>query len=181
MDDNALVSLPHLKQIFRQLSAGRHISVEDGALYQDMRKHEEAFKSLFSNLGFWMEKHPRGFFYFRGDERVGDRAALMALFMFILVDDLAGRGAPIEETIMAHEFAMNELPHLTAERYAMLMKDGGMADHEALEKLLKRMERLGFVSCKGGRMRFRTPTYRLLDLCLQIHQEIHEEEGSETA
>jgi len=181
MNDNAPASLPRLKEIFRQLSAGRHISVEDGVVYQDMLKHEEAFKSLFSNLGFWMEKHPRGFFYFRGEERVSERAALMALFMFILVDHLAGRGAPIEESIMTNEFAINELPHLTAERYAMLMKDGGIADHEALEKLLKRMERLGFVACKNGRMRFRTPAYRLLDLCLQIHQETHEEDSGETA
>jgi len=181
MNDDASFSLPHLKETFQQLRTGRHISMEDGVLYQNIIKHEETFTKLFSKLGFVMEKHAKGFFYFRGEEKVGDRAALMALFMFILVDHLAGCGAPIEQSIMAHEFTLDELPHLKAERYSMLMKDGGIADNEALEKLLKRMERLGFVSCKGTHIRFRTPAYRFLDLCLQIHQETNVEDADEAA
>jgi len=173
--------LPNLKEIFQQLRTGRHISTEDGAIYQDIVKNEDAFTELFSNLGFDMERHARSFFYFRGDEKVGDGAALMALFMFILVDHLAGNGMPIEQTIMGEEFQLDELPHLGAERYLTLMKDGNISDAESLGKLLKRMERLGFITFKEPIIRFRTPAYRFLDLCLQIHQETNMDESYENA
>jgi len=171
MHETSPFALPNLKEIFKQLRTGRHIAIEDGIFFQDLIKHEAIFSDLFENLGFELEKHAKGFFFFRGDEKVGDSAASMALFMFILVDFLAGKGAPIEESIMSNEFTLDELPHLTAERYVILMKEGGVSDDEGLGRLLKRMERLGFISYKESCIRFRTPAYRFLDLCLQIHED----------
>lgn len=181
MDEGSPFALPNLKEIFKQLRSGRHIATEDGVIYQDIIKHESVFFELFNELGFMMEKHARGFFYFRGDERVSDGAASMALFMFILVDYLAGKGALIEQTIMDNEFSFDDLPHLSTERYSVLMKDGGISDHESLGRLFKRMERLGFISSNGSSIRFRSPAYRFLDLCLQIHQENNMEESYETS
>lgn len=179
MDNDSSFALPNLKEIFQQLRTGRHISAEDGVIYQDIVKHEDAFTELFQNLGFDMEKHSRAFFFFRGEDKVGDGAALMALFMFILVDYLAGKGIPIEQSIMGEEFQLVDLPHLGSERYLSLMKDGNISDPESLGKLLRRMDRLGFITYREPDIRFRTPAYRFLDLCLQVHQETNMDENYE--
>ena len=95
----------------------------------------------------------------------------MALFMFILVEDMADRGEDIENGIMAGDFRYSELPHLGSERYRELMSEAGITAETDLENLVRAMERFGFTErVREDGFRFRSPVYRFLDICIEMAQ-----------
>jgi hypothetical protein len=161
--------LPHLAEVFDLLRRGRHVCAFDGAPYRALAAHEEEFTSLFAALGFQLQAHPRGFYHFRTSQaRPSEAASRMALFVFVLVEWLAGRGREIEPSLMNDPFDLDDLPHLASERHARIMREAGVADADDLDRVVAQLERFGFAARSGRSFRFRPPAYRFLDLALEV-------------
>jgi hypothetical protein len=163
---------PHLREVFEALRRGRHLSARDGDLFQALKQHTDAFEKLFDQLGFRLEHHPRDFFYFRNQADLTDLSSRMAVFLFILIEWLADRGDPVEETLLTRIFAIDELPHLQSERYCAYMKEAGVLSTDDLVKIIQTLERFGFARRREGHsFSFETPVYRFLDLCIELAAE----------
>jgi len=164
--------LPRLKDVFRELRRGRHICADDGPLHRALREHHRAFAELFEQLGFRFERHPRGFFYFCGEEALSETARRLSVFMFVLIEWLGDQGQSIGDALETGTYALARLPHLTHPRYAAYMREAGVTDDTALAALVARLERLGFAQrLNADEFRFRSPVYRFLDLCEEITAE----------
>jgi len=167
--DDPLVDLPHLAEIFEALRRGRHIDIDDGALYVDLKAKVDAYTAMFTQLGFELKHHARDFFYFLDHDNFTDLSTRMAVFMFVLIEHLADRGDPIAETLMTRRFRYEELPHLVGDRPRRLMAEAGATTPEDLELIVSRMERFGFTRREDDEsFVFRAPAYRFLDLCLDM-------------
>ncbi len=92
--------------------------------------------------------------------------------MFVLKEWLADQGEPVEAVLMTSSFSIDELPHLSAGRYAGYMKETGIEGREGILDVLKTMERYGFLVRTGGySFKFKAPVYRFVDLCHLVLQE----------
>jgi chromosome condensin MukBEF MukE localization factor len=166
--DTALAH-PELAEIFRRLRDGRHLCLEDGKWYEAIERDTDSFTALFKALGYELVSHRKGIYYFRGDSAVTETARKFAVFTFILVEHFGDAGRGIEEAVLTNTFALDDLPHLTSERYRQTMAEVGVQNVEDLAKLLGSMQRFGFAELAGeDRVRFRRPIYRLLDLCTRV-------------
>jgi len=175
--DKSLLMLPQMAEIFDALRKGRHLCSEDGSLYIALRDHREEYKILFTNLGFNFCEHARGFFFFKGDSSLNEGAERIAVFMFVLIEDLATRGLSVEEALMTQLFDPTELPHFHAERSRQYMKEVGVATPDDLPALLKKMTAYGFLNlAPDGTFRFRIPVCRFLELCTEFIDGTNEEE-----
>ncbi len=160
--------LPRLADVFRGLSRGRHICIDDGESYWALKENVALFHDLFEALGFKLIAHQKNFFYFEGDERLSDASARLVVFVFILVEWLGDAGVLVEEELLRREFSIQELPHFATDRYRSYMVQVGVTDHDQFLLLVKTIERLGIAQLiTESRLRFRTPIYRFLDLCLK--------------
>lgn len=165
----ATTDLPHLREIFDLLRSGHHISSADGALCLAVRDRLEEFRALFDALGFHLESHPRGFFFFQGREDVGKEARKFAVFFFVLVEWLGDDGRNIESALFEKPLSIAELPHFTTDRYRRLMFEAGIEQRDDLPQLLQRLDQLGFATRVGDdAIQFEDPAWRFLDLCVEI-------------
>ncbi len=160
--------LPALDEIFHALRRGRHISAADGSLHTHLTAHHEAYRALLEDLGFTLKRHPCDFFYLEDSSNFTDIAGRMALFVFILIEDLADRGLPVEETLMTAAFETGALPHLTGDRYRNLMREAEVTTPEQLAQIVLSLDRYGFIRRQpDDHFSFLPPAYRFLDLCLE--------------
>jgi hypothetical protein len=167
--DGDALALPHLAEIFETLRRGKHLSARDGDLYHARKKQEPLFDALFGKLGFKLVHHPRDFYYFLDTSNFTELSARMAIFMFILVEHLADRGEPVEETLMTRRFSSGDLPHLQGERYQSTMREAGITTPDELAAIVRTMERFGFARrLDEETFGFDVPAYRFLDLCLEM-------------
>ena len=166
---NPVLDLPNMDGIFEALRRGKHVSVRDGDLFHDLKKHELLYEALFAKLGFQMVHHSRDFFYFFDASNFTDLSERMAVFMFILVEHLADKGESVEDTVLTHRFVYKELPHLQGERYQTYMREAGVTTAEDLAGVVRTMERFGFAKrLDEETFSFETPIYRFLDLCMEL-------------
>ncbi len=166
MNATSPYALPYLEEIFRKLRRGEHICAEDGESYYALCKDIDLYIDLFRQLGFRLEYHPRNFYYFKGEGILSDASSRLALFVFILMEYIEGKGEPIVDTLLTKNFVIDELPHLTSDRYRAYMKEAGVEDSEGLENIVNSLGRLGFAQRKGNTFRFRVPIYRFFDICM---------------
>jgi chromosome condensin MukBEF MukE localization factor len=167
-----LSELPNLKEVFKRLRSGFHICEDDRPMYSNLRAHYAAFRELFAALDFDLLQHERGFFYFQSEGELRREASMMAVFFFVLVEAWADAGVDIEERVFAPEgHGISNLPHFTRESWKQSLEEVGVADERELLLTVKRLGRYGFVEFiheEEERFRFRTPTWRFLDMCLDV-------------
>jgi hypothetical protein len=167
--------LPHLRDIFDQLSRGTHLSPEDEPMFSTLAANYEPYAEYFEALGFKLIRHEREFFYFAPDspEKVHDTLPRIAVFAYILIDYAANQGEPIEEFILGRNFLASALPHFTLERYAALLRQVDVHDAADLKRVLDHMERLGWLKWLGpDELRFLRPFHRIFDKCLELAGQI---------
>ena len=163
------LSHPRLAEIFRLLRDGRHLCLEDGEPYAAIEQNPDGFTALFAALGYTLEAHRKGIYYFRGDAAVSETARKFAVFTFILVEHLGDAGRGIEQALFGQDWAVGDLPHLRTERYRETMAEVGILGPDDLARMLGSMKRFGFAELiNEDRVRFRRPFYRLLDLCTRV-------------
>lgn len=155
---------------FQSLSLGRHITIEDGEVWQLLNKSISEYQAVFSALGFELVNDSRGFFYFHGSNRgLSDGIEKLALFVYVLVDWLADNGNNVIESLFGKEYAADALPHLTNDRYKGYMAQVSVNDQKDLNGVIKKMNNLGFAKVTDQEpMKFRllSPIWRMLETCL---------------
>ena len=165
-----LGAMPHLRELFDRLRSGRHLCAEDGPLYLALRAQFQTYRALFEALGFDLVQHDRGFYYFQSDAELGKEATQLAVFFFVLVESWGDVSRDIEETTFdGAGHRIDELPHFSRESWRRCMIESGTSGPEELAEVVRRLDRYGFVErLDGERFRFRTPAWRLLDLCREM-------------
>jgi hypothetical protein len=167
-------SLPYLKEIFQKLRLGHHLSPEDEPLFSAMTGNYDAYVSYFAPLGLTLIRHPREFFYFEPEENENMRETLarIAVFAFILIDDTANAGRPIEDFLLNNHFLVSKLPHFGLDRYANLLRQVEVEDTAGLRQILRNMERFGWVKfLTDDEFRLLRPFHRIFDKCLELSKD----------
>lgn len=170
------MNLPEkLDLAFQPLSQGRHITIEDGEVWQLLNKATSEYRAVFSALGFELVSDSRGFFYFHGSSRgLSDGTEKLALFTYVLVDWLADNGKNVIESLFGDEYVADSLPHLTNDRYKGYMAQVSVSDQKELNAVIKKMNNLGFAKITVQEpMTFRllAPIWRMLETCLNNNLE----------
>jgi hypothetical protein len=164
-------SLPYLQDIFQKLRLGHHLSPEDEPLFSAITGNYDAYASYFAPLGLTLVRHPREFFYFEPEDNDSMRETLarIAIFAFILIDDTANAGRPIEDFLLNNHFLVSKLPHFGLDRYAALLRQVEVEDAAGLRQILRNMERFGWVKfLSDDEFRFLRPFHRMFDKCLDL-------------
>ncbi len=164
-------ALPHLQEVFELLRRGHHLSPEDEPAFSAVVASYEAYAAYFAPLGIALVRNPREFFYFAPEpgDSVSETLPRVAMFSFILIDDTANAGRPIEEYLFTESFLISRLPHFALDRYTALLRQVDIVDIAGLRSVLKKMERFGWVKFLGEEeFRFLRPFYRVFDKCQEL-------------
>src|SRR5260221_34771 len=110
---------PYLCEIFEKLKNGYHISPEDGSLYAALKQDYDNYVENFAGLDLKLHKHEYDFYYFEPEpeDNASPRLAKIAVFSFILIDDIANRGLAVEPTLFGESFTLRGLPHFRLDSY----------------------------------------------------------------
>lgn len=169
-----LKELTQLAPIFRELFKGYHVSRRDPELYAQLSNQQDQFRALFKALGYELVCDSRGFYYFVPElmgAQVNKTAQRLALFTFILVEHLADQGRDPLAVLDGGSLGRDELPPLL-EKYRDLFLQAEVTSVEELEeKIMRRLNQLGFASEENGIYRFLAPMHRFLDVCLSVQQD----------
>jgi chromosome condensin MukBEF MukE localization factor len=168
---------------FQPLSLGRHITIEDGEVWQLLNKSIAEYQSVFSALGFELISDSRGFFYFHGSSRgLSDGTEKLALFIYVLVDWLADNGNNVIESLFGNEYDADALPHLTNDRYKSYMAQVSVSDQKELNGIIKKMNHLGFAKITAQepvKFRLLSPIWRMLETCLNNNLDANEQPATD--
>ena len=170
-----MTPLPHLRDIFDQLTRGTHLSPEDEPMFSALAVNSPAYAEYFSALGFELVRHEREFFYFASDDpgKILDTLPRIAVFAYVLVDHAANQGQPVEEFILGQNFLISALPHFSLERYAALLRQVDVHDAADLKRILDHLDRVGWLKWLGpDEFRFLRPFHRVFDKCLELANEL---------
>ncbi|MDX1370260.1 Mks condensin complex protein MksE [Pseudomonas sp.] len=169
-----LKELSQLAPIFRELFKGYHVSRRDPELYAQLSNQQDQYRALFKALGYELICDSRGFYYFVPEQmgaQVNKTAQRLALFTFILVEHLADQGRDPLAVLDGGSLGRDELPALL-EKYRDLFLQAEVTSVEELEeKIMRRLNQLGFASEENGIYRFLAPMHRFLDVCLSVQQD----------
>ncbi|MDX1723643.1 MAG: Mks condensin complex protein MksE [Pseudomonas sp.] len=169
-----LKELSQLAPIFRELFKGYHVSRRDPELYAQLSNQQDQYRALFKALGYELVCDSRGFYYFVPEQmgaQVNKTAQRLALFTFILVEHLADQGRDPLAVLDGGSLGRDELPALL-EKYRDLFLQAEVTSVEELEeKIMRRLNQLGFASEENGIYRFLAPMHRFLDVCLSVQQD----------
>jgi hypothetical protein len=103
--------------------------------------------------------------------QVNKTAQRLALFTFILVEHLADQGRDPLAVLDGGSLGRDELPPLL-EKYRDLFLQAEVTSVEELEeKIMRRLNQLGFAGEDNGIYRFLAPMHRFLDVCLSVQQD----------
>lgn len=169
-----LKELTQLAPIFRELFKGYHVSRRDPELYAQLSNLQDQYRALFKALGYELICDSRGFYYFVPEQmgaQVNKTAQRLALFTFILVEHLADQGRDPLAVLDGGSLGRDELPPLL-EKYRDLFLQAEVTTIEELEeKVMRRLNQLGFTGEENGIYRFLAPMHRFLDVCLSVQQD----------
>ena len=170
--------LPHLPAIFTKLRAGWHFSPEeDGELFEALASHPDRYAEALAALGLKLVRHERDFFYLEMDERDANTSKMLpkvAAFAYILVDHAASEGKGVEEFILGETLLISELPHLSQESYAILLRQVDVNDGDELGQVLAYLKNIGWAKLVGeNQVRFLRPFHRVFSKCLELSEEAH--------
>lgn len=180
------IALPaRLAEVFRALKSGKHICRDDFADFRDVERNEDLYRTLFEGLGYELIHHGQGFYYFKGGNQLSTlRLQAMALFVFILFQDLEDRKFQDaermwERKLLTRSFKVVELPHFQTSQRRSLLLSLGVTPETLHEKVMKPMARYGMLEMTGNdHFQFRSPIYRFIDLCLAVAENPQKVEGS---
>jgi hypothetical protein len=169
-----LKELTQLAPIFRELFKGYHVSRRDPELYAQLSNQQDQYRALFKALGYELVCDSRGFYYFVPEQmgaQVNKTAQRLALFTFILVEHLADQSRDPLAVLDGGSIGRDELPALL-EKYRDLFLQAEVTSVEELEeKVMRRLNQLGFAGEENGIYRFLAPMHRFLDVCLSVQQD----------
>ncbi|CAG37288.1 condensin complex protein MksE [Desulfotalea psychrophila] len=170
--------LPYLQEIYQELLKGRHISFSEGKLFFALQNDLQSYADLFECLGFELVAHPKEFYYLKKHGKsLNNQIKQMLLFVFVLIDDLDRKEADLEAALFDNSILIETLPHFKTEKYKDYMKEVGVEDEQKLFSIIETLQKYGFLTTLGKvSFQFKTPVYRLLDLCTTVLKDSEEQE-----
>lgn len=183
----SIFDIPGKKQVFQALVSGMHISLQSGELYHYLNNNLDNYRTELETLGYQLV-HEMDYFYIQDhqEERANDYSRRCLVFVTIMIETISNTGADILETLLSETgFEVDQLPHLSTERYRNYMQNLDIGETKQLRSLLINMHRSGFVEYReiDNFLRFLTPVNRYLQLSLDIleqHNKQNNEVGAET-
>lgn len=164
---------PHMARAFRDLRTGRHLCVDDGETYQDIRRHEDQYVAILGAMGYRLTHHPQNFYYITGGNQLNSKGVkAITLFLLILFQHLEDNKFDSDDRswhrdLANRPFKIAELPHFATSATRMLMRNLDITDENLRDKVLRLMSRLGILELLPGDMFvFRASVYRFVDLCV---------------
>jgi hypothetical protein len=151
-------------------------------MYLELRANFDAYRALFTALGFQMVEHARGFYYFRSDAELGKEALQFAVFFFILVEAWGDEGMDLEAAAFdPNGHLVTDLPHFSRESWRQCLREAEAGGETELLEIVGRLVRYGFAErLPEDRIRFRVPVWRFFDLCLDLRGEVAQLNGAST-
>lgn len=164
---------PQLAKVFLALRKGKHISVEDGVEFRDLTQNQDQYTAILGALGYKLVKHHQNFFYLRGGNDLNTKGLRsVSLFLLILFQHLEDTKfddpqRSWEKHLLERIFRIDDLPHFETVARRSLMYQLDLTPENLREKVLRTMNRLGFITLIGqSQFRFRSPVYRFVEVCL---------------
>jgi hypothetical protein len=166
--------VPRFREVFNALKLGVHVSVATpGGLYESLKDHEAVYRELFAAIGYPLVKHPRGFYHLVSTgEKAASSTTRMAVFMLAVIEHLADEGADPEVELHARTFALDEMPHLSKDRYRRWMRELRVETPHDLDAIVAALCKFGFAErIEPDQFAFLTPVTRFIDLCVAANAE----------
>lgn len=95
----SLESMPSLAELFRLFLSGKHLNrISEPALWAELEKQEEVYRSLFAALGYELRIDARGFAWFHAPQAnslIGKTSRQLALLFMVIFDAQANLGKPL--------------------------------------------------------------------------------------
>ena len=184
---SSVFDIPGKKAVFQALISGMHISLHSGELYHYLNNNLDDYRTELATLGYELA-HEMDYFYLQDqqDERSNDYSRRCLVFVTIMIEAISNTGGDILETLLSESgFEVDQLPHLSTERYRNYMQNLDIGETRQLKSLLNNMHRSGFVEYReiDNFLRFLTPVNRYLQLSLDIleqHNKQNNEVGEDT-
>jgi hypothetical protein len=176
-----------MARAFRDLRTGRHLCVDDGETYQDIRRHEDQYVAILHAMGYRLTHHPQNFYYISGGNQLNSKGVkAITLFLLVLFQHLEDNKFDSDDRSWQRDlanrtFKIAELPHFATSASRMLMRNLDITEENLREKVLRLMSRLGILELLPGDMfAFRAPVYRFVDLCVDYAERPSEATSDET-
>lgn len=94
-----LESMPSLAELFRLFLSGKHLNrIAEPALWAELEKQEDVYRSLFAALGYELRIDARGFAWFHAPQAnslIGKTSRQLALLFMVIFDAQANLGKPL--------------------------------------------------------------------------------------
>ena len=163
-----------LAEVFRLLRTGRHICLEDGAVYRDLEVDEERYQIVFAALGYELVHHAQGFYYLKGGPTLtSKRLQAITFFLLVLFQDFDERkmqegNRNWVQTLTSRVMHIDKLPHFGTTQLRGMMANLGVTPDTLQVQVLRPLKSLGMVDFRDdNRFQFRSPVYRFVDLVIQ--------------
>lgn len=159
-----LARLPSLAELFRLFNNGKHLNRQaEPALWVELEREQEAYRALFTALGYDLRIDGRGFAWFHTDEATSatnKATRQLALLFMVLFDTQADAGKPL----MRFGDWVIDTPLLKTvhEQHQELLVAEGI-EPDGLVALFETAQRFGFAQLDNGHWRLLPAVCRYLD------------------
>tara|TARA_R110001592_G_C13187169_1_gene751813 strand:+ start:5720 stop:6307 length:588 start_codon:yes stop_codon:yes gene_type:complete len=172
--------LPNLAHFFRLFNSGKHLNrVSEPALWAELEKEQEAYTSLFGNLGFELAFDGRGYAWFHTEDasqNTSKTSRQLALLFMVLFEFQADAGKPL---LRFADWRIDKglLNEVYEKNHDLL--DAEELDSGGLLALLGTAERYGFTISEAGHWRLLPAVCRYLDHFEELAQSNTDEKGTD--
>lgn len=168
---DALAHLKYAQPLFEALSEGQHIEgSQNSELWGALSgEHYEEYEALFAHLGQRLVRNARGFAYFDVEDTDAKGTRPLALLFLLVFQKQADAGQDLyrfDSWVLDGKFLQD-----LREKNQELLRSEGLESDERWKNTLNRAVHLGFLAREGTLHRPLAPTWRFLDLFLELDQE----------
>ena len=159
-----LESMPSLAELFRLFLSGKHLNrIAEPALWAELEKQEEVYRSLFAALGYELRIDARGFAWFHAPQAnslIGKTSRQLALLFMVIFDAQANLGKPL---LRFGDWRIDRdwLEEVHKQQQEVLDAEG--VSRDGLVDLINRAASLGFALSEPNGWRLLPAVCRYLD------------------
>lgn len=159
-----LENLKFVKDMFSQLSAGKHIDANINADWWDalQGEYKDDYATLFKYLGEDLQIDPRGFAYFKFEDSNQKAAQQVALLFLLILDKKHSDGADLlrfTDWVLDPVFFLN-----LREKNKELLVQEKMNVDEVWNRVVHKAETLGFLNKEESSYKMLLACWRFIDL-----------------
>lgn len=161
----ALDQLPHLKELFAMLNAGRHVNrLSEPVLWAELEREAAQYERVFGALGYELRIDGRGYAWFQTGEASGtvSKATRQLALLFMLIFEQQADAGQHLGRFVDWRIDRALLAGLLDKNRALLDAEG-LAEVDSLAQLLDTAVRYGFADAANGAWRLLPAVFRYLD------------------